>query len=312
MSYIQPILGLAIFLGLTYLLSTNRGQVSPLRIAVGVLSQLVVAFLLVPSLNAVAMVALSICSICVGVIGYMTLWDVNLDSVSMINLVLCIGFSVDFSAHICYHFSISADEQSPAKQKKRHDVSHVTENGHSNSTIDIGKDNPAYDNKFDSFGDTPRSNRYDVASRQEVQIEEQVLEAKSSGDEKATEALSQLGMPIIQGALSTILGVSVLSTSNTYIFRTFFKVIFLVMCFGFYHAMIVLPVVLSFFNDLCCGSKNTQAHVRSQQVSPTRMRSDTDVDDVIRKDNKQSETSLSKENVDGNSYDSGISANHPD
>lgn len=46
MSYIQPLLGLAVFLGLTYLFSTNRGQVSPLRIAVGVISQLVVAFLL--------------------------------------------------------------------------------------------------------------------------------------------------------------------------------------------------------------------------------------------------------------------------
>uniref|UniRef100_A0A3B1JSE7 Patched domain containing 3/pseudo n=1 Tax=Astyanax mexicanus TaxID=7994 RepID=A0A3B1JSE7_ASTMX len=34
--------------------------------------------------------------------GFMALWDVNLDSISMINLVICIGFSVDFSAHISY------------------------------------------------------------------------------------------------------------------------------------------------------------------------------------------------------------------
>lgn len=46
MSYIQPILGLFVFIGLTYLLSTNRGQVSPLRVGIGVLSQLLIAFLL--------------------------------------------------------------------------------------------------------------------------------------------------------------------------------------------------------------------------------------------------------------------------
>ena len=54
-------------------------------------------------------VAFSIVSIEVGVVGFMTLWDVNLDSISMINLIMCIGFSVDFSAHISYHFMSRKD-----------------------------------------------------------------------------------------------------------------------------------------------------------------------------------------------------------
>ena len=32
----------------------------------------------------------------VGVIGYMTWWGVRLDGVALINLIMCIGFSVDF------------------------------------------------------------------------------------------------------------------------------------------------------------------------------------------------------------------------
>ena len=79
-----------------------------MNLGIAVASCLVVATLLVPSINALFMVAISIVSITVGVVGYMSLWDVSLDSVSMINLVMCIGFSVDFSAHICYHFSIAS------------------------------------------------------------------------------------------------------------------------------------------------------------------------------------------------------------
>ncbi|CAH1781995.1 unnamed protein product [Owenia fusiformis] len=74
-------------------------------VAVGVM--LFVALLLVPHPLCAIWVTLSVCSISTGVIGYMTHWDVNLDSISMINIILCIGFSVDYSAHIAYHFVIS-------------------------------------------------------------------------------------------------------------------------------------------------------------------------------------------------------------
>lgn len=63
-----------------------------------------VALIFIPNSWCCMWVAFSIISIEVGVIGYMALWSVNLDSVSMINLIMCIGFSVDFSAHISYAF----------------------------------------------------------------------------------------------------------------------------------------------------------------------------------------------------------------
>ena len=39
--------------------------------------------------------------------GLMVIWDVSLNSVSMINLVMAIGFAVDYSAHVAYAFVVS-------------------------------------------------------------------------------------------------------------------------------------------------------------------------------------------------------------
>ena len=57
-------------------------------------------------------VSFSIVSIEMGVVGFMTLWGINLDGVALINLIMCIGFSVDFSAHICYHYITCSDSDS--------------------------------------------------------------------------------------------------------------------------------------------------------------------------------------------------------
>ncbi|XP_042188357.1 patched domain-containing protein 3-like [Callorhinchus milii] len=147
-------------------------------------AMLVVALLLIPNPICSVWVTLAVASILAGVAGFMALWDVNLDSISMINLVICIGFSVDFTAHISYAF---------------------------------------------------------------------VSNEKASANERTIEALYTLGYPIIQGALSTILGVVVLAAANIYIFRTFFKIMFLVILFGAIHGIVFMPVFLTFFG--ICGKR---------------------------------------------------------
>ncbi|XP_041717512.2 patched domain-containing protein 3-like [Coregonus clupeaformis] len=154
------------------------------NIVVATLAMLVISLMLIPNPICSLWVTFAIASVIVGVAGFMAFWHVNLDSVSMINLVICIGFSVDFSAHISYAF-VSSD--------------------------------------------------------------------KRTANEKAVDAVYHLGYPILQGAVSTILGVVVLSAAESYIFRTFFKIMFLVISFGVLHGIVFIPVFLSFFG--ICGAK---------------------------------------------------------
>ncbi|KAL8165025.1 UNVERIFIED_CONTAM: hypothetical protein K2H54_025237 [Gekko kuhli] len=153
-------------------------------------AMLLISLLLIPNPLCSLWVTFAIASVIIGVTGFMAFWDVNLDSISMINLVICIGFSVDFSAHISYAF---------------------------------------------------------------------VSSEKPSMNDRAVDALYRLGYPVVQGAVSTIVGVLVLSLAATYIFRTFFKIMFLVILFGAAHGLIFIPVFLTFFGF--CGRLERQQQI---------------------------------------------------
>lgn len=155
---------------------------------------MLISFLFIPNVLCSLWVAFSIVSIELGVVGYMALWSVNLDSISMVNLIMCIGFSVDFTAHICYAY-MSSKATCP--------------------------------------------------------------------EDRVRESLYALGLPIIQGAISTILGVSALILAGSYIFMVFFKMIFLVIVFGALHGMFLLPVLLSLFGPGACRRSKRRRHSSS-------------------------------------------------
>ena len=153
-------------------------------VAVAAVVMMIVALIFIPHPQCSLWVAFSIMSIELGVVGFMTLWGVRLDSISMINLIMCIGFSVDFSAHISYHFM----------------------------------------------------------SHKDMSMEDRVCDS-----------LYALGLPISQGAISTILGVIGLALAPSYIFITFFKMVFLVIVLGAVHGLVLLPVLLSLFGPGACS-----------------------------------------------------------
>ncbi|KAI6185612.1 SSD domain-containing protein [Aphelenchoides besseyi] len=70
-----------------------------------------VAFIMIPNLIAGLAIVAAIISIDLGVLGYMALWNVNLESVSMITIIMSIGFSVDLSAHIAYAYVKSTGDK---------------------------------------------------------------------------------------------------------------------------------------------------------------------------------------------------------
>jgi len=143
-----------------------------------------VSLIFIPNPLCSLWVAFSIVSIEAGVVGFMSLWGVNLDAISMMNLIMCIGFSVDFSAHISYAY-IAAKVDTP--------------------------------------------------------------------EERVKQCLYSLGLPIVQGAISTVLGVVALLVAPSYIFITFFKVIFLVIFIAAMHGLLLLPVLLSLFGPGSCS-----------------------------------------------------------
>lgn len=85
---------------------------------IGAAIMMLISFIFIPNILCSLWVAFSIVSIEMGVAGYMALWDVNLDSISMINLIMCIGFSIDFTAHICYTFMTSKSNSSEERVRE--------------------------------------------------------------------------------------------------------------------------------------------------------------------------------------------------
>lgn len=85
---------------------------------VGAIIMIVISNLFIPNFLCSLWVAFSIISIELGVAGYMALWDVNLDSISMVNLIMCIGYSVDFTAHICYAYMTSKSNSSKERVRE--------------------------------------------------------------------------------------------------------------------------------------------------------------------------------------------------
>ncbi|XP_023225406.1 patched domain-containing protein 3-like [Centruroides sculpturatus] len=72
---------------------------------------------LIPNLHCAVIVAICVVSITVQTIGFMSLWAINLDILSLMCLILCIGFSVNYPTHICYCFISSPEGTTEEKLK---------------------------------------------------------------------------------------------------------------------------------------------------------------------------------------------------
>ncbi|KAK3928566.1 Patched domain-containing protein 3 [Frankliniella fusca] len=109
------------------------------------------------------------------VMGVMYFWGMSIELVSTIGLVLAVGLTVDFTAHITSTF----------------------------------------------------------------------LRVGGSGDERAIFAVTYMGGAVLHGGVTTLLALSMLVFSRSYIFTAFFKIFLLVILSGLFYGLLFLPVVLS-------------------------------------------------------------------
>ncbi|XP_067119319.1 patched domain-containing protein 3-like, partial [Centruroides vittatus] len=72
---------------------------------------------LIPNLHCALIVAICVVSITLQTIGFSSLWAINLDIVSVMTLILCIGFCVNYPTHICYCYITSSQTTTEGKLK---------------------------------------------------------------------------------------------------------------------------------------------------------------------------------------------------
>jgi len=84
----------------------------------GIIMSLVI-LIFIPNKMCVIWVTVTVMSVEVGVVGLMSFWGIKLDVISMIVLIMGIGFSVDFSAHVSYHY-LAAEDGSTSAERLAH------------------------------------------------------------------------------------------------------------------------------------------------------------------------------------------------
>jgi len=144
-----------------------------LVIAAGIIFAIIC--LLIPRPRIACIVAIGICLSIVELIGFMHWWGVTINGTSTIYVLICMGLSVDYSAHIAHAFK----------------------------------------------------------------------ESCGSMQDRAIDAMTRIGPSVFHALFSTILAVLALSSSKSYVFQVFFKVLFLVTVIAGFKGLWLLPVVLS-------------------------------------------------------------------
>jgi predicted RND superfamily exporter protein len=73
-----------------------------------------------------------------------------------------------------------------------------------------------------------------------------LVEQVGSREERVKKTLANIGPAVMNGGISTFLAFILLANSKSHVFDTFFKIFFLVVVFGLFQGLVVLPIVLSF------------------------------------------------------------------
>ena len=71
------------------------------------------------------------------------------------------------------------------------------------------------------------------------------LTVSGTRKERAKAAIMDMGVAVLNGGFSTLIAFILLAGSESHVFSSFFRIFLLVIIFGLYHGLILLPVMLS-------------------------------------------------------------------
>jgi hypothetical protein len=164
------------------------------------------------NLKVTALVTLSIILVDVYLYSLIYYWGLTFNTIVVINIVVAIGLSVDYSAHIAH--------------------SYLTARAPKNSYFKGRKD---------------RKRLY-----------------------KARLALSQMGSSVFHGGFSTLLAISALGFSSSYVFVVFFKLWVGIIIFGMSNGFFFLPVILSFYGPVEGDKPSSKSSSRGDPESASQ------------------------------------------
>lgn len=167
----------------------------------------IVIYLVTGNVIVTNMVLLCVTLVDLFLFGLLAFWNVELNSVTVVNIVIAIGLAVDYSAHIGHSYLIV---QAPDADKKGV---------------------PLTDMQKRHF--------------------------------KARGALKEIGGSVFHGAFSTFLAICVLAPSQSYIFKSFYRMWTGIIIFGTANGFVLLPVILALWGPL-------QDHERAAPVKKVR------------------------------------------
>ena len=83
------------------------------------------------------------------------------------------------------------------------------------------------------------------------------------------DALADIGPAVFNGGFSTFLAFILLANSKSHVFSTFFKVFFLVIVFGLFNGLLLLPVMLSLVGPAAYNKSGGEESQEEKEVFVT-------------------------------------------